>query len=331
MCRFNHIVREGTKVNSKAEPSMPVVVRFTCSREFAPTIEQAFIGKYRIKPIPSRKPIFARFGEELLLSFVDQWEEGQQHSNPIEESKYVLAWLSLALRARIEYRASKINNVDVDVQQLPKYKDFVSRLEAFPLELDDLYHKLLSLDERLLRQYTRCCLVYQSALSMLEDSPTLTFFLLVVAIECLSNIVVTTGRKSERFIQFIKNHMPAGAETTRGDEALFAHLLGRAYYYRSGFTHGGESIPEACLLADQAGYNYVKHYVEGKEAYSPGLGWLEKVVHTSLIEFLRRQKLVEKPNSDLADLARQTGIIEMKTKRPVQSGRVVTSADVDAQ
>ena len=189
--------------DSKAQPSMPVVVRFSCSREFAPTIEEGIVGKYRVKPIPSQKPIFARFGEELLLSFVDQWKRGQQHSNPVEESRYVLAWLSLALRARIGYRASKINNVDVDLQQLPKYKDFVSRLEAFPSELNDLYHKLLSLDEALLRQYIRSCLVYQSALSMLEDSPTLTFFLLVVAIECLSNTVVSTGTKKERFVQFI--------------------------------------------------------------------------------------------------------------------------------
>ena len=331
MCRFNHIVREGTKVNSKAEPSMPVVVRFTCSREFAPTIEEAIIGKYRIKPIPARKPIFARFGEELLLSFVDQWEEGQQHSNPMEESRYVLAWFSLALRARIEYRASKINNVDADVQQLPKYKDFVSRLEAFPLEIDDLYHKLLSLDERLLRQYIRSCLVYQSALSMLEDSPTLTFFLLVVAIECLSNTVLPTGTKKERFVQFVRDYMPAGPKTTQDDETLFIRLLDSAYYYRSGFTHGGASIPEACLMADQAGYSYVKHYVKGKETYSPGLGWLERVVYTSLIEFLRRQKKADKTDFDLADLAGQEGIIMLKTKRPVQSGRVVTSADVDAQ
>jgi len=125
--------------------------------------------------------------------------------------------------------------------------------------------------------------------------------------------------------------MPAGPETTRDDEALFIHLLGRAYYYRSGFTHGGESIPEACLLADQAGYSYVKHYVEGKETCSPGLGWLERVVHTSLMEFLRRQKTAEKTGFDLADLAGQEGIITMKARCPVQSGRVVIGADVDVQ
>ena len=112
---------------------------------------------------------------------------------------------------------------------------------------------------------------------------------------------------------------------------MFIHLLGRAYYYRSGFTHGGESIPQACLLADRAGYSYVKHYVEGKETYSPGLGWLERVVHTSLIEFLRQQKTAEKTDFDLADLAGQESIITLKAKRPVQSGRVVTGADVDVQ
>jgi len=307
-------------VNSKAQPSMPVVVGFSCSREFAPTIEEGIIGKYRI----------ARSGEELLLSFIDQWKEGQDHSNPVEESRYFLAWLSLALRARIEYRATKINNVDVDIQGPPKYKEFVNKIDALPSDLEDLHKRLLSLDETLIRQYIRSCLAYQSAVSMLENLPTLAFFLFVVAIECLSNTVIRGG-KEQGFVRFIRTYVPTEIAIGKNDEELFTCLLHQAYRYRSGFTHGGESIPEGCLLADKAGYSYVKHYVEGKETYSPGLGWLERVVYTSLIEFLRRQKTTMKPDFDLADLAAEAGIIMVKTKRAVQRGEVATDRNVDIQ
>ena len=313
------------KDNGKPPPSLPVVTRFWCSKVFSPTIEETVLGKYRIRPIPKEASIRSPVGQELLLFYVDRWKEGQQNSNPVEESGYVLAWLSVLLKARIEYRASKINDVDIDLRVRSRYEDFVSTLEALPAELSDLYSKLLSLDENLLCQYVRSCLVYQNAVSALESSPTLAFFLLVVAIECLSNTVVPRGGNRDRFVQFIKSHVPTD------NEALFARLLGQAYKYRSAFTHGGSAIPEACLMADQAGYSYIKHYLDGRETYSPGIGWLERVVNAALIEFLRRQRVVLKPDADLSDLARQQGIVILKTKKAVESGALATDENVEVQ
>ncbi|MFX1363188.1 MAG: hypothetical protein ACFE7A_07020 [Promethearchaeota archaeon] len=83
------------------------------------------------------------------------------------------------------------------------------------------------------------------------------------------------------------------------------------------------------VSADDLKRDYVKHYVKGKEVYSPSLRWFENVVHTVLLEFLKAQKVAEGKESKLSDLAVQEGIIYVKSKKLIKAGQVVTTKDVD--
>jgi len=77
------------------------------------------------------------------------------------------------------------------------------------------------------------------------------------------------------------------------------------------------------------GRNHVKHYVRGREVYSPSLRWFENVVHATLLEFLRSQELAEGAETKPSDLAIEEGMIQVRVTRAIEAGRVVTTKDVD--
>ena len=105
-------------------------------------------------------------------------------------------------------------------------------------------------------------------------------------------------------------------------------LIEEAYEMRCAFTHGGTSISIGTLSADRPNRVYVKHYISKKVTYSPSLRWFSKVVSAVLTNFLEHQKKTS-VEEKLSYLAREEGIIHVKTKTAIESGRVVTTKDVD--
>jgi len=312
------------------EPRLDVVVRFTSSRIIPPDIREIKLGSYRIHSIPSAVP------EEALLEFIDVWQKSQVASNPETEARYVLAFLSLLGRTKISFNSAKINNVNITPQVIqPMFKQFSGHL-VLPSDFQNVYGSLFALNDKVFIQYVRACLTYESAISLLETHPTLGCFLLVVAVECLSNVVGKGKSDFEKFRNFISTYLPSEIQQTEEDPRLFAELLEQIYVeYRSGFTHGGKSIPLAALaIAERSGLKYIKLVENGKDVKHPSLTWYENIVRGVLIEFLRKSgksKVAVEDRPRLAKLAMSEAVVSMRLKRSKKAGEIVFQGDVETQ
>lgn len=317
------------------QPKLDVVVRFTASRIIPPDIREIKLGSYRIHSIPSVTHMLISTPEEALLEFVDVWQKGQRASNPPTEARYILAFLSLLGRTITSFNSAKINNVNVTFQEKHIFKQFSGRL-VLPSDFQDIYRSLFTLKNKLFIQYIRACSTYQSAISLLETHPTLGCFLLVVAIECLSNVVGKGKSHFKKFCNFILTYLPSEIQEDEQDSRLFAELLKQIYVkYRSGFTHGGKIIPFAALtLAEKSGLKYIKLIENGKEVKYPTVTWYENIVRGVLIEFLRKTGKDEvgiEDRSRLVELAISEAVVTMRLKRPKRAGEIVFQGDVETQ
>ena len=302
--------------------SYKVVTRFSLSKEIIPGTSEIEFGKYRFFSIPSVRELFKTKEEEAILEFVDVWKENQTYSNPEEEARYVLAALSLLLRTQVRFHSMRTNNVNVTIETcIPKR--FLGRLTV-PQDFQELYEKLCSLETEVLKLYLRSARIYQTAIRLTREDPTLSFFLLTVAIECLSNNVIKKGSHQKRFEAFIREYLPSELE----GERQHLNFLEQAYKVRSLFTHRGMDISTASILADRARIPAVKHFVKGKEVITPGLLWFEVIVQGVLVNFLRRQK-IRKTQKDVSELARERGMINLKTKKATVAGQFVTKEDLE--
>lgn len=312
-----------------------VMVRFTTSRQIPPTVREIKLGSYRIYAIPSvRNPLILE-PDEAMLEFLDVWQEGQRASNPETEARYILALLSVMGRSVMTFNSAKVNNVNITYKAVQKFKQFSGKLEL-PSDFQDIYSSLFLLDEKLFRQYIRSCMTYQSAISLMPENPTLGCFLLVVAIECLSNIVADGRSDFERFCNFVLTYLPPEIEKEEQDKELLVELLGHIYKdYRSGFTHGGKPISHASLdLAERTGLKYIRVIENGRETKKPRLTWFESIVRSVLIEYLRRVgkgKSVNEDRSKLVQLAVSEAIVMLKLKKTKRPGEIVFSSDVEIQ
>lgn len=317
------------------EPVLEVVVRFSSSKGINPSIGEIQLGSYKIRSIPSIRDSMAYTSEEMLLEFADVWTKNQTFSNPEKEARYILDLLSLLGRSRINFNSIRVNNVNVTFRTSSAYKQFDGYIDL-PSDFHDIYNNLFSLDERLFLQFIRSCSAYQNAISLLPDNPTLGCFMLVVAIECLSNVTIE-GRNSHfsKFRDFIIKYLPLKIKTEETDMGLFVELLKQIYNsYRSGFTHGGLNISIGSLAADKSGLKYVKHTVDGKEIKSPSLTWFENVVRGVLIEFLRKCEKVGtnvENRRRLVNLAISESVLHVKLLKTKKAGEVVFQGDIDIQ
>lgn len=306
---------------------MDVKILFTSSKTLEPQLREVAFDKYKISSIPTARESLTDTHENLLLEFYDLWKEGQTSSNPEKEGDYVLSLLSIILQMKVEFDSVKVNNVQVTLKK--KRSSFLKGKIEFPSDFQDLYKKLHSLDLDVLRQFLRSCSTYRTALSLIDDNPTLSFFLLVTAIEAVSNKVIKGDKIRENFREFILKYLPSSFEEELGDRKLLLSLINEAYNMRNAFTHGGTEISVGTLSADSLKRDYVKHYIEDREKYSPSLRWFESVVHAVLLAFVRAQKTVNGKESKLPDLALEEAIIHVKTKKAIKAGQVVTTKDVD--
>lgn len=306
---------------------LDIEVLFTSSKTLEPKLREVTFSKYKISTIPTAKESLNDTSESFLLAFQDMWKEEQIASNPETECDHVLAVLSLMLEMRVEFGAIKTDNIQGTLRK--KRSSFLMGNIELPSDLEDLFKKLQSMDMNLLRQYLRSCNAYKIALSLIDDNPTLSFFLLVTAIEATSGIVMKKEGNRANFREFILAYLPKSFEDELGCKELLLSLIERAYDVRNAFTHGGSGLSGGVSFADRLKRNYVKHKENGKEVYSPSTKWMGSVVRAVLLEFLRYQKVGDVQESKLSEIAIKDVTIDLIAARTVKPGRLVTSEDFD--
>jgi hypothetical protein len=309
-----------------SEESLQIEILFTSSKAFDPVLKEVTFAKYRLRSIPTARESMHDTHESLILEFQDVWKKGQLHSNPQMEGDYVISLLSLFNGIRVKLDSLKVNNVQTTLRT--KQSSFLLGKMELPTDLEGLLKRLQSMDTDLLRQYLRSCNAYRTALSLIDENPTLSFFLLVTAIEAISNKVMRSGDLRKDFRGFILEHLPKSFEDELGKDLLLL-LLEEAYAMRCAFTHGGKQISAGTLSADDTDRKYVRHYVDNKEVVSPSISWFSNVVQVALLGFLRDQKTGQIQESKLSDLAREEGVIHVKAAREIKAGQVLTTSDVD--
>jgi len=287
-------------------------------------MENIRVGPYLLKPIPSTD------GEEAILDFNDEWEGERKAANPIQEARFMLSWLAVALESRLMYRAAEINST-ASLHAGPLER-FLKPLNPVP-DMQELHDRFLGLREKLLRTYLRACELYHLGIQVIDERPSLAIFLLVSSIECLANVVVPNGSFQAKYESFIRRFCPQDALGNVSKE-MMPKLISKMYEFRSQYAHGGKDLPIASALAATRVLAWVKHYVDGKEELAPSSDWFSHVVQACLMSYLLSSPL-EKPEDrmrkKLMDLALSVGTAHFKSKRPIQEGQAVTPDDVELQ
>lgn len=311
--------------------------RLLFSKQFPTSLDHVKFSHYTLKVIPTD----SLFDGEAVLSFSDKYEHEQGNgSNPEEEILNVLRIISVLLNTRIKKTGLRVNSIHIQPgKSRNAYKEFLGILDL--KDIQEYFDQVLKLDEDIARQLLRSCHSYSFAIEFIPSDITFAFFLLVVAIECLSsqNLIIPheeldmDRKKCERFSSFIKKYFP---HERRGDDEtndeLFTELLKTVYYsHRSGFVHGGKEVSIAATLADQAKSSYFKHNVKGRVTKTPGIGWFANIVRYSIIGFIKSFPLKGNPVNEflLSKLSFEKAGIQMKVKRAVRKGEPVKIDDID--
>ncbi len=309
-----------------------IKVLFTSSKDIHARFGVIRIGKYIVEPLPTNSSNQAGSKVNYLLRFEDNFREGETSSNPFAEAQMFLAFLSLQLGSRLEIDSSMYNNVKApmpDSIDADIYKEYRSIMDSLP-DLNVRLKKIMSLDNAIATQFLRACEIYRVAVNLMGNNNTLSFFLLSISIECLSNKVSSKRGTCEKFVNFITTYYPDKVNFKTDTE--YISVLKEIYYnHRSGFTHGGKAIPEASLLADRLNKAYIKNNIDGKEVRTPGLKWFEHIVRGCLINFLDKTESKDEVNQIdyFKEISVKQGIVKLTIKRPLIPGQVVTTGDVE--
>jgi hypothetical protein len=81
------------------------------------------------------------------------------------------------------------------------------------------------MDSDILRQYLRSCSSYRTALTLIDDNPTLSFFLLATAIEAISGKIIKKKQLRENFTEFIVKYIPTALRDEVGNPELLETLV----------------------------------------------------------------------------------------------------------
>ncbi|HLB49522.1 MAG TPA: hypothetical protein VJL59_21120 [Anaerolineales bacterium] len=305
---------------------MEVKVLFRASKRIHPKFGNVVFGKYTIEPLPTEDSFSTSATNKYLLRFDDEIRAEERRSNPEKEARLILSYLSLALGTKLDFDSLMINSVNTPLGATHTNRNG-ELLEELP-PLDILYNKLQGADIDAARQFLRACEVYRTAVNALGQNNTLSYFLLTVAIECLSNVLGQGDGKCDKFIDFILKHLPDRSELSEED---WRELLKEVYYHhRSGFTHGGKELPEASDLADRLNRIYVRNFIDGKEIRTPGLKWFASVVRQALLGYL--MTIANDPDRAIdvvKDLSLEHGAVQLKAKRDIQAFSIVTEQDFE--
>jgi len=312
-------------------------MRLVLSKHFPRDMTELQLGRYTLRSLPTSIP----GADEAILYFTNKYKHiPGEGSHPVEEANIVRKLLSIFLNTPISCSA-----ISVHAEMLPgvnthaTYPQFFGEIDANQICAD--LDRVLCLDDDLARQFIRSSHAYSFALQFIPSDLTFAFFLLVVAIECLSSqeAVIPSReldrdkKKCERFCHFINTYLP---EELRGpdeqDSALFTNLLKTVYHsHRSGFVHGGKEVSLATLDADRVGSSYFKHKTDGQEVRTPGIGWFAGIVRGALLGYLRSipQECLTRDMDRLSRLAMEKAMLLFKAKRDIQKGEPVKYDDVD--
>ena len=305
-------------------PAFKISVRFSSSRRFPDGNNEIRVGPYLLRPIPSAD------GEEAILDFIDEWVGEQKAANPVQEARFILSWLAVALESRLIYKVAEINS-SPSLPAVPLER-FQKSMTPIP-DMEQLLDRFLGLPEKQLRTYLRACELYHLGIQVIDERPSLAIFLLVSSIECIANMVLPGPNFQQSYASFIERFCP---EDQFGNvpKDMMPKMISKMYEFRSRYAHGGKDVPIASLLAARRGLGWVKHYVDGKEELAPSPDWFSHIVQASLISYLRSSRL-EKPEvrtrTKLRDLALSMGTAHFKSKRAIQQGQAVTADDVELQ
>lgn len=302
-----------------AHPPITTELRCELSARFHIAQREVDLFRYRLKLLPST------YGgqQEALLVFDDQLVEG--HANAEGEGEIVLSFLSLLFNCRVRKTGYRVNGLDISGEHPPKppMADlFVGSIA--PSDAAAKVRSLFTLGDRLAKQFVRACNAYALAIESVELDRSLSFLLLVTALECIStqedfcpNEELNSSKKSaERYCrlvleycQSIDDFYPNGSR-----EALVRDLKTIYYSHRSAFVHGGKEVSVASKLADDVGSHSIGHLVDGKEVFTPGLKWFFQVVRNTLVGFLSEfPRDHSSPNQDvLASIARGRAVLTMR-------------------
>ncbi len=295
---------------------------FTSSKDIHAKFGIIKIGKYIIEPLPTNSGNQAGSKINCLLRFEDDFREGEMSSNPFAEAQIFLSFLSLQLGSRLEIDSSMTNNVKTtmpDSIDTDIYKEYRSMITTLP-DLNVRLAEVMSLENSIATQFLRACEIYRVAIDLIGNNNTLSFFLLSIAIECLSNKISLKRGTCEKFVDFIITYYP-DTINFKNDKEYISVLKEIYYNHRSGFTHGGKAIPEASHLADKLNKAYIKNFIDGKEVRTPGLKWFEHVVRGCLIDFLDKTKQKDEgfQIDYFKDVSVKRGVIHLIAKKHINS------------
>jgi len=303
---------------------MEIKTLFSSSSRIAPSFGSITAGKYNIEPVPEEFDSKVSATGTYLLRFSDDIEKGPGHSNPFKETDVFLSFLSLVLDSEIHVKgvmANSVNSPSDIVSGQPQQPRIVIKDDP---EVDKHLGNMSHLDEIMAKQILRACGVYSAALHNTNRNPTLSFFLLAVAVECVSNKVMDEGGPRKKFIDFLSKF---GESSHDLDPDKFRKLIREIYdRHRSGFTHGGKEVPNAAIMADRLNRPYIRHLEEDKEKLTPGLRWFQNVVRTSLLNFAADGSYHESnPNDHIKNLSLEFGFLKLKVKKSLDAGSVATT------
>ncbi len=247
------------------------------------------------------------------------------HADSEGEGEIFLSFLALLFDCRIRKTGFRINGLDISGNhpQKPHIMEMFEGTIDSP-ECDTYVTHLFTLGSELTKQFARACNAYSLAIASVELDTSLSFLLLVTALECIStqeafcpNSTLDKSKKStERYCRLVQNYCDEVNELYPSDaEPGFIRDLKTVYYsHRSGFVHGGKEVSVASKIADRAGLNSVGHIVDGKEIVTPGLKWFFQVTRRTLIGFLKRFPRGDEPKNPqvLADIAGSRSILTVR-------------------
>ena len=319
--------------------SIPVEVVFSLAREFDANPVVAEVAGYSLTPQAATDGK----GYDLHLTFASPLDSEVRVCNPDTEVELLRSFLSLVLNSRLELRSLRIAGADFPGNGA---NDQSSRIRHHtPTDLSEvpgLLSGLLALDLETGRQVLRASRAYSTGLQALRTDATLAFFLLTVAIECLSSQdkiisfeeLHPDRKKCERFCQFIRRFLPPefkGEDEQNPD--LMTELLKNIYYtHRSGFVHGGTEVSKACHLADEIGSSYFRNVVKGSDTKTPGIIWFANVVRGSILGFLTSGASLAAAGSVgpsvIQAVAREMSTLTLIAAGPIAAGTLVTTKHV---
>jgi len=315
-----------------------VLTRFTSSRSLGQQgslVSPLEIDGIHIESIPGdnrEQTAILRF--RLHHKSTSDLERTQLAGTAEAESQMWLAFIGFAGRSNIRYRGTLVDGQDTRIGRL-RY----SYQETPPINFSrasQIYDKLAQLRKNDRSRFVNAIQAFQSAVALLDSNPTLSFFLSVVAIECLSNCVHLPGAKGsrERFVKFISKYLPTEISSEKSDLAKFEQTLDTAYRIRSSFVHSGQQLPNHVRVADALNVRAVTYPHRGERRRAPSLIWLHKIVGATLEGFLEA-RILEKPNKPrkpvFRRLARKTlvGRLILRQGFSVKKGEPVTRDMID--